>query len=795
MKKFLLFFAALFFFSAAQAQLNMELRSEVQFNQGNLNDVWGWHHEETGKEYALVGRTIGTSVIDVTDPDNPVDVGFFPGATTTWRDIKTWGDYAYVTNEADLGVAVLYLGDLPSGGELTGFNWTPNIEGLGTLSTCHNIYIDEFGYAYLAGCDLNNGGMLIVDVFSEPGNPQFVSAAPAVYSHDVYTRGNLMYSSEIYAGVFTIYDVSDKQNIQALGNQETPFSFTHNTWLSDDGNYLFTTDELANAPIGSYDVSDPSDIVELDQFAPLATIGSDVIPHNVHVWDDYLIISYYTDGGIIADASEPDNIIEIGNLDTYFAPGAGFNGVWGAYPFLPSGTVLLTDIGNGLFVVTPTYVRAARIEGTVTDLNTGAAIPGANVEIIADQLNATQTDFTGEYKTGLATAGTYDVVYSAPGYVSETVTLNFENDVILVQDIQLGQLPTFSFSGAAVEAEDGAGIADAQVAIFNEDFSFSAVSDADGNFSLDNVAQGTYTIVAGKWGYNYGTLEVDLNADGNVTVELARGYQDDFVFDYEWTTSATSPTGQWERGVPNGTTFQGDVSNPGADVDDDLGNQAYVTGNGGGQAGNDDVDDGNVILTSPVMDLTFMGEPVVNYRLWFFNDGGNGGNAPNDDITVSISNGTEVVELQNIDNSVSQWRPTASFPLIDMLAITDNMTLIVETADVGAGHLVEAGFDKFLVTDNNPPSAIYQPVPFDVSLTAAPNPFAGTAVLEYTVDTDFSEATFTVMNQLGQVTETIALQSRMGNIAVGAALAPGIYFVRLEADGVLLATEKIVKTE
>lgn len=794
MKKFLLFFAALFFFSAAQAQLNMELRGQVQFNNGNLNDVWGWHHEPTGKEYALVGRTVGTSVVEVTDPDNPVEVGFFPGATTTWRDIKTWGDYAYVTNEQDLGVAVLYLGDLPSGGELTGFNWTPNIEGLGTLQTCHNIYIDEFGYAYLAGCNLNNGGMLIIDVFSEPGNPEFVSAAPAVYSHDVYTRDNLMYSSEIYAGVFTVYDVSDKQNIQALGNQETPFSFTHNAWLSDDGNYLFTTDELANAPIGSYDVSDPSDIVELDQFAPLETIGSDVIPHNVHVWDDYLIISYYTDGGIIADASEPDNIIEVGNLDTYFAPGAGFNGVWGAYPFLPSGTVLLTDIGSGLFVVTPTYVRAARIEGTVTDINTGAAITGANVEIIADQLNATQTDFTGEYKTGLATAGTYDVVYSAPGYVSETVTLNFENDVILVQDVQLGQLPTFSFSGATVEAADGAGISDAEIAIFNEDFNFEATSDADGNFSLSNVAQGSYTVIAGKWGYYYGTADVDLSADGNVTIELERGFQDDFVFDYEWNTFATSPTGQWERGVPNGTTFQGDLSNPDADVNNDLGNQAYVTGNGGGQAGNDDVDDGNVVLVSPPMDLTFMGEPVISYRLWFVNEGGNGG-TPNDEISVSISNGTETVELQNVSNSIDAWRQATNFPIADLLEITDNMTVIVETADVGEGHLVEGGFDKFLVTDANPPSAVYQPVAFNVSLTAAPNPFAGITTVDYLIDTDFAEATFSVYNQLGQVVESVALQANTGTLRIGENLAQGVYFGRLEADGVLLATEKIVKTK
>ncbi len=792
MKKFLLFIAAIFCFSTADAQLNMVLRSEVQFDQGSLNDVWGWHHAPTGKEYALVGRTIGTSVIDVTDPDNPVDVGFFAGANSTWRDIKTWGDYAYVTNEQDLGVAVLFLGDLPSGGELTGFNWEPNIPGLGQLNSCHNIYIDEFGYAYLAGCDLNSGGMLIVDVFTTPGQPEFVSAAPNVYSHDVFTRENLMYSSEINGGVFTIYDVADKNNITSLASQPTPFNFTHNAWLSDDSNTIFTTDELANAPVAAYDISDPTDIVELDQFLPLETLGDGVIPHNVHVWQDWLIISYYSDGGIVADASEPDNIIEVGNFDTFFGGGAGFSGSWGAYPFLPSETVLLTDISNGLYVVTPNYVRACRVEGFVTDINTGAAINGADISIDADQANQGTTDFSGEYKTGIATAGTYSVTYSASGYTSQTLELSLENGVIVMQDVQLGALESFSVTGLTLQAEDGTNLANAEVSVFNEEFNFNTTSDANGNFTLGSVFSGTYTIVAGKWGFNYGTTTVDVSANATVEVELSVGYQDDFVFDYDWSSTGNAQSGDWERGVPVGTNFGGNPSNPDADVNDDLGNTAYITGNGGGGAGNDDVDDGNVILTSPVMDFTTYGEPVINYRLWFVNAGGGG--TPNDELTVSISNGTDVVELENVSNSLGNWRPNSVNPLVGLIEFTDNMTLIVETSDAAAtGHLVEGGFDAFLVTDNNPLSTVYQPVGFAASLTASPNPFSANTIMNYTLDTAFDEARFVVHNQLGQEVELVELTANAGTVALGAKLSTGMYFVRLEVDGTLVATEKIVK--
>ena len=40
----------------------------------------------------------------------------------------------------------------------------------------------------------------------------------------------------------------------------TPNNFTHNAWTSDDGNFIFTTDERANAFVESFDISDLDDI-------------------------------------------------------------------------------------------------------------------------------------------------------------------------------------------------------------------------------------------------------------------------------------------------------------------------------------------------------------------------------------------------------------------------------------------------------------------------------------------------------------------------------------------------------
>jgi hypothetical protein len=63
----------------------------------------------------------------------------------------------------------------------------------------------------------------------------------------------------------------------------------------------------------------------------------------------------------------PDNLVEVGNFDSFLGQDGGFPGVWGTYPFLPSGKILASDRNNGLFVFIPNYVRACYLEGSVVD--------------------------------------------------------------------------------------------------------------------------------------------------------------------------------------------------------------------------------------------------------------------------------------------------------------------------------------------------------------------------------------------------------------------------------------------
>ena len=421
-------------------QLNMELLSTVPYDSDG-NDVWGYNAPD-GSEYAIMGTVAGVSIVNITDPRNPLEVEFIPQQPSIWRDMKTWDNYAYVVADQDGttdGILVIDLSMLPD--SISYENVNPMIEGA-TLNHCHNIYIDE-GIAYLAGCNgesspIIGGGVIMFDINTTPGLPILAGLCPSVYSHDVYVRDDLVYSSEIFQGAFTVYDVKDKSNVKFIATQTTPFEFTHNTWLSDDGSTIFTTDERANAPVAAYDISDVNNIKFLDEFRPKATISNGVIPHNVHVWNDWLVISYYSDGCIIVDAARPDNLIEVGNFDTATGSETGFRGAWGAFPFLNSGNVIIGDRQKGLVVLRADYVRACYLEGMVTDGVSGQTINNAQIEIM-ELSEIENTDLTGNYKTGTPIAGSYTVTASADGYKSITKTLELSNGNVTNGDFQLGK--------------------------------------------------------------------------------------------------------------------------------------------------------------------------------------------------------------------------------------------------------------------------------------------------------------------------------------------------------------------
>ncbi len=790
MKKLLLFSLLSIFTVQLFAQLNVTYRGNLTYDE-ILSDIWGYVAPD-GTEYAIVGVRTGVSIVSLENPENPTQVAFLEGAASNWRDIKTWGEYAYVTNETGGGVAVIDLSDLPNSASQV--NWAPNLPNLGTVGPCHNIFIDEFGFAYLSGCNVNDGGLLFVDVMTTPGSPIFVGAGPAIYSHDSYARANIVYTSDIEDGVFTIYDVTDKTNPIFIANHPTDADFTHNAWLSDDSTILFTTDEVANAPIGSYDISDPDNITELDLFRPYETLGDGVLPHNVHVWNDWLIISYYTDGCIIVDGSRPENLVEVGNFDTYIPASTGFEGAWGAYPYLPSGLILISDIGNGLYVLEPNYVRACWLEGNITDASNSNAISNATIQILDTNVDDRSTG-DGSYATGYGVAGTYDVFVKKAGYAPQTISVELENGEITELDVALEPLPSFAFTGTVIDASSNAPVPQAKVNIYNEDFNFDLEADDNGVFNIPAMFADNYDIYAGKWGYKTsftGALTIN-DAIGNLEIPIEKGLEDPFALDLGWTASGDAFNGQWERGEPFGVFVSqaGFLFTPDEDVQSDLGEACYVTGNGP-DLFEDGIAGGDVILTSPVFDLTAYNEPWLSYASWFFTVNPQTISPGDDELRIILDNGltTATLELITMDElDVPAWTPF-EVNIAEVIEPTANMQLIVRTGNTNF-DLTESALDDFRVWDAAPVNTTE--VLSAVQLLAVPNPSTEQFQITFDLPQLDPNAHLVVYNALGELVHESALPTSNGQVFVGADWIAGVYIAQIQSGEAQTQPLRLVK--
>lgn len=708
MKK-ILFLLLVPFIAFGQTSHNLTLLGSYEWPNTEGSDIWGWADPNDGSEYALVGLNDGFSCVNVSNTANPVEMYHIPDINSTWRDVKTWGNYAYITTEADAGLLIVDLTDMTGNTywHVTTFNHPTNGSSV-EFTAAHNLYIDENGICYIFGASSNTGsspsdGAIFLDVDANPIAPHYLGEWDVNYIHDGMVRGDTLHAGCVYAGELYIIDVSNKSNPVTLGTHVTPNAFTHNAWISDDGDYVFTTDETSDAYLAAYDITDCSNIQEVDRIQ--SNPGSLSIPHNAHVDGNFLITSYYRDGTTVHDITHPNNMIQVGYYDSYSGSGDGFDGCWGTYPFLPSGIIISSEINSSsnqsgkLMIYERGFGQACFLEGNVTDASNGNNLSGVNIEILNTAIpSISSSNLLGDYISGTADAAVYDVVFSKPGYFSDTLSATLTSGVVTILNASLQPSLPFNSSGVVIDV-NGNGIANAQVVIYNSGFTFNVTTDASGNFNINNMYEGSYQVIAGQWGYISSCSNEYISASSNVSITLQEGYYDDFTFDFGWMVTGNATAGIWERGEPQGTSYQGDEFNPDNDVNNDCTDFAYVTGNGGGSAGDDDVDDGNTVLTSPVFDATINSYNYINYYKWFAVGGGNGG-ASTDELTISITNGLTTVLLEKMDlnsSNLHSWS-YSSFDISQHITPTTTMQLIVETADVPSGHLVEAALDYFTVT-------------------------------------------------------------------------------------------------
>ena len=337
------------------------------------NDNWGWTDSETGREYALVGRNDGTSFIDITDPTNPMLVGDLPKTPNTprsqlWRDIKTYGDHAFIVADG-AGAHGMQVFDLTRLRDVLDppVVFDPDLlyrgDGLNVVESSHNVIInEETGFAYLTsrGC----AGMHMVDI-SEPMEPTFVGCSEPGGTHDaqciVYRGPDESYRGReiclrMSGNRFQISDVTDKSNPVELSTASHPNpAYMHQGWVTEDHRYFIMDDE-SDVIAGNvettrtlvWELDDLEDPILVKEFFGSLPASA----HNLYVKGDFTYQANYKYGLHILDTSDPLNPVEVGMFDTSpFGTGPGFGGAWSTYPFFDSGTILVTSMQEGLFML------------------------------------------------------------------------------------------------------------------------------------------------------------------------------------------------------------------------------------------------------------------------------------------------------------------------------------------------------------------------------------------------------------------------------------------------------------
>ena len=358
-----------------------------------LNDIWGWTDPSTSKEYALVGLRLGTSFVDVTDPVNPFVAGVLPTQTnsSTWRDIKVYKDHAFVVadNAGSHGVQIFDLTQLRGVTDFTVFETTYHYDKVGSV---HNIAInEETGFAYAVGIGSASEsqyvcGVHMIDI-NDPSDPIFAGCL----SDNTTGRGKDGYVHDgqfvIYKGPDTKYigkeiaftanetalgiaDITDKSNLKIISKfDQLNFGYVHQGWLSEDHRYFFVNDEL-NEYYGTdkeqttliFDVSD----LDMPKLLTIYKSGLNTIDHNNYVVGNLLYQSNYSTGLRILNISNVEDPVEVAYFDTYRAGDIpSFVGSWSNYPYFSSGTIVVTSIEEGLYILKPSEGGSLSIDDDI----------------------------------------------------------------------------------------------------------------------------------------------------------------------------------------------------------------------------------------------------------------------------------------------------------------------------------------------------------------------------------------------------------------------------------------------
>lgn len=771
MNKFIYIFPILICnFLNAQEAKHIQLLSHVNIPE-HASSIWGNTIQD--HEIAILGTSEGVRIYTLDNPAQPVELLFIKCSSSPWRELKSYGNYVYVVTEGGDGLLIINLSNLNDiKYKFLSSCYAANGDTI-PLNSSHTIFIDEKGFIYLAGSSNGGYGACILDAGSNPENPVFVFNMVDTYFHEVYVVDDIMYAAELFNGVVAIYDIKDRQHPVRLNDQKTAYDFTHSAWLEEKRKVLYTADEVAGALVESFDVSSPQKIKLLDQYRTSNKDVNKIIPHNVFHRAPYLFISYYTEGVKILDTRDPENLIEVGNYDTYPELDFGFHGCWSVYPFFKSGLFILSDIEHGMFVLKFDNNTAKYLLGHVYDKITQQNI--SNSEITLANNSTITTDYSnlnGAYKTGLSEEGLTNITVVKKGYKTLKTSIVLYQDSSITMDFYMEPLAKHNVEINVADVKNQEVLSNVQLKLWNADFTYDAITDEHGNAKIENVYEGEYELAAGLWSYQDKSIGIQqVNTDQQFSVRLKKGYHDDFVFDHGWKQEQSDNRVNFIRS--DFTEFEHAFTNyPSADIPNDIGNTCYYTNNFDKIYEEYRLHD-HLYLISPQMDFTGFDEARLSYYPWSYG----GGNGAIKECFLRIGNDTIPLE-QIYENLSGKFNKQSNFDIDlrnkDKSKISFYVHLYNNPDSLPFGNSLRAALDGFdmhgtIVSKTNFNAA-------SQTIQILPNPANNDISIQYDGN---SESAFEILNLTGLPVYSGLLKADKKTFVNIQHFEPGMYFIHI----------------
>jgi choice-of-anchor B domain-containing protein len=777
----------------AQGGSNVQFIGQVRTRGTNgYSQCWGYN-APNGKEYAIIGCNTGTQIVDITS-DTLREVAFITGPTSGWREMKVYQHYAYVVTEGN--GAGLQIIDLDS---MKLVNTITNTQ----IPSGHTISI-EGKFLYINGGRYKSGGIVVLDL-NDPVNPKYVGEYQTQYVHDCVIYNDTIYAAAIYGQGLDIIDATNKADIKRVSLTNYPYSGTHNTDVTEDKKYVFTTDEINSNPNNNGNllrIFDRTDVTNLKLVGTYVARPNTIV-HNMHVKGRYGYLAHYSEGVRILDIKYPEIPVEVAHYDTYVGSVNNYVGAWGTFPYFTSNKVIISDISGGLYVIRFAgqngSVRAARTIVTVLDSVTNLPISDVKV-VLPGRFDTLMTDADGKVKFGAVTdtltATFFKSTYST-GYSTVVRKLAMQFDTVIAVTVKMKQSPSGSLTVNVKNKVTAAPVRNLKVSILNTPV--SGLTDVNGAFTVPALLGGnTFTVSVSQWGFLPGTFNVSIVGGTNnpLTIELQPNGVDNFELDLGWKVGSpkdSGATGIWQRAAAVAATVGSDTLQPAKDHSA-VGTKHFVTGAASAPT---DYVDYLTTLTSPAFDVSGLSDPSLLFWAYF-----NTRSASKDD-TLYVYLTNDLGANWKLAASVSGKQPFWKQFRIDMKSVvagTDQMQVRFVAKDGGVSSVFDAAVDDVEFGNNLQLSVEKEGelVPSEFALMQNyPNPFNPSTTIRYHVPVR-GLVTVKVYDLLGKEAATLVNSEREAGVYSarfdGAGLSSGVYFYTMRA-GTFLQTRKLLLTK